>query len=211
MSESIVFYHSPMSRGRIVHWMLEEAGAPYEVKLLRIDQREHKLPDYLAINPMGKVPAIVHRGTVVTESAAICAYVADAFPQAHLAPQSDDPKRGTYLRWLFFGAGCLEPALVDRMFARPQVERPGTLGYGSYENTLNTLEKALAPGPYILGEAFSAADVYVGSAIGWGLQVKSLEARPAFLAYVGRCEERPAFKRMVAQNEAFAEQLKKAS
>jgi glutathione S-transferase len=211
MSESIVFYHHPQSRGRTVHWMLEEAGAPYEVKLVRLDQREHKSPEYLAINPMGKVPAIVHRGTVVTETAAICAYIADALPQAHLAPRSDDPKRGTYLRWLFFCAGCLEPALIDRMFARPQVERPAALGYGNYEDTLNAMEKALAPGPYVLGEDFSAADVYIGSTIGWCLQVKSIEPRPAFLAYVGRCAERAAHQRMVAQNEAFAERLKKAS
>src|SRR5262245_27703651 len=124
MSDSIVFYHSPLSRGRIVHWMLEEVGAPYEVKLVRMDQKEHKKPEFLAVNPMGKLPAIVHRGVVVTEAAAICTYLADAFPQAGLAPQPTDSKRGTYLRWLFFGAGCLEPALIDRMFSRPQVERP---------------------------------------------------------------------------------------
>ena len=210
MTDSIVFYHNPQSRGRIVHWMLEETGVPYEVKLVRTDQREQKSPEFLAINPMGKLPAIVHRGTVVTESAAICTYIADAFPTAHLAPANNDPNRGTYLRWMFFGAGCLEPALVDRMFARPQVERPSTLGYGSYDDTLNALEKALSPGPWILGDTFSAADVYIASAIGWGLQAKTLEPRPAFLAYLGRCAERPAFKRMASQNEAFAEQLKKA-
>jgi glutathione S-transferase len=210
MSDSIVFYHNPMSRGRIVHWMLEEVGAPYDVKLVRFDRKEHKSPEFLAVNPMGKLPAIVHRGVVVTEAAAICAYLADAFPQARLAPEPTDPKRGTYLRWLFFGAGCLEPALVDRMFSRPQVERPSTLGYGNYEDTINALEKALTPGPYILGEAFSAADVYVGSSIGWGLMVKSLEPRPAFLAYADRFNQRPAFKRMLAQSDALAERLKQA-
>lgn len=210
MSDSIVFYHNPMSRGRIVHWMLEEAGAPYEVKLVRFDRKEHKNPEFLAVNPMGKLPAIVHRGVVVTEAAAICAYIADAFPQARLAPAPTDPKRGTYLRWLFFGAGCLEPALIDRMFARPQVERPSTLGYGNYEDTLNALEKAITPGPYILGETFSAADVYIGSSIGWGLMVKNLEPRPAFLAYADRVNQRPAFKRMLAQGDALAEQLKQA-
>lgn len=211
MSDSIVFYHSPMSRGRIVHWMLEETGAPYEVKLVRFDRNEHKKPEFLAVNPMGKLPAIVHRGVVVTEAAAICAYLADAFPQAALAPAPTDPARGTYLRWLFFGAGCVEPALIDRMFARPQVERPATLGYGNYDDTLNVLEKAISPGPFILGQTFSAADVYIASGIGWGLQVKSLEPRPAFLAYVERCSQRPAFQRMVTQNAAFSEQLKAAS
>ena len=205
MSDSVVFYHSPMSRGRIVHWMLEEVGAPYEVKLVRFDRMEHKKPEFLAVNPMGKLPAIVHRGVVVTETAAICAYLADAFPRERLAPEPTDPQRGTYLRWLFFSAGCLEPALIDRMFSRPQVERPSTLGYGNYEDTINTLEKALTPGPYILGETFSAADVYVGSSIGWGLMVKSLEPRPAFLVYADRLNQRPAFKRMVAQGDALAE------
>ena len=104
MTDKIVFYHNPQSRGRIVHWMLEEANAPYEVKVVDFEKKEHKSDAYLAINPMGKIPAIVHRGTVITESAAICAYLADAFPAAGLAPALDDPKRGTYLRWLFFGA-----------------------------------------------------------------------------------------------------------
>jgi glutathione S-transferase len=106
MTDTIAFYHNPQSRGRIVHWMLEEANAPYEIKVLDFEKKEHKSPEYLAINPMGKIPAIVHRGTVITECAGICAYLADAFPAAGLAPKLDDPQRGTYLRWLFFGAGC---------------------------------------------------------------------------------------------------------
>jgi glutathione S-transferase len=195
MADQLTFYHNPMSRGRIAHWMLEEVGAPYETKILALDKREHKSPEYLAINPMGKIPAIVHNGTVVTEAAAICAYLADAFPKAGLAPAVNETARGTYFRWLFFGAGCVEPAMIDRMFARPQVERPGTLGYGSYEDTLNALEKAITPGPWILGQRFSAADVYLGSEIGWGMFTKTLEPRPAFQEYVGRCAQRPAYKR----------------
>jgi glutathione S-transferase len=136
----------------------------------------------------------VHNGTVVTEAGAICAYLADAFPKAGLAPLTNDTARGTYLRWLFFGAGCVEPALVDKMLSRPQVERPGTLGYGSYEDMLNALEKAVTPGPWVLGQRFTAADVYLGSEIGWGLFTKSLEPRPAFLRYVERCAQRPAYK-----------------
>ena len=196
MMERVTFYHNPMSRGRIAHWMLEESGAPYDVKILSFEKGEHKAPEYLAINPMGKVPAIVHRGTVVTEAAAICAYLADAFPQNDLAPALDDPARGTYYRWLFFGAGCIEPALVDRLFARAPVDRPGALGYGNYTDTLNALEQALAPGPYILGERFSAADVYVGSQIVWGMMTKSLEPRPAFEQYAARLSERPALQRI---------------
>jgi glutathione S-transferase len=192
----ITFYTNPMSRGLTVHWLLEELGAPYEMKVLDFDKREHKSPAYLAINPMGKVPAIVHRGVVVTESAAICVYLADVFPKAGLAPALDDPRRGTYLRWFFFGAGCVEPAVVDKMFARAPVERAGAIGYGTYENTLATLATALAPGPFILGDRFSAVDVYVGAQIYWGMMAKGIEPRPVFEQYTTRCTARPAFQRV---------------
>jgi glutathione S-transferase len=208
MSDEIAFYYNPMSRGRIVHWMLEEVGAPYRVELLSFEKAEHKRPEYLAINPMGKVPAIVHRGTVVTETPAICAYLADAFPRAQLAPALDDPARGTYLRWLFFAASCIEQALVDRMFSRPPPDRPGVLGYGNYDDMANALERALIPGPNILGERFSAADVYVSSQIGWGMAMKGFDARPTYHRYVARCMERPAYQRFLAQNEQLAAQLK---
>lgn len=203
----IVFFHNPQSRGRIAHWMLEEVGVPYKTELLRFDRGEHKKPQFLAINPMGKIPTIKHGDVVVTEAAAICAYLADAFPAANLAPATTSPERGTYYRWLFFGAGCVEPALVDRLFQRPQVERPGALGYGSYDDTLQALEKAVSNGKWILGERFSAADVYVGSQIGWGMMIKAIEPRPAFQEYLARCGERPAFKRMVAQNEQYMKEL----
>jgi len=194
-ADKITFYHNPMSRGRIVHWMLEEVGAPYETKILSFDKREHKTPEYLAINPMGKIPAIVHNGVVVTEAAAICAYLADAFPGAGLAPALNEAARGTYYRWMFFAAGCLEPALVDKMFERPKPDRPGTVGYGTYEDALLAIEKAITPGPWVLGERFSAADVYLGSEIGWGMLTKALEPRPAFQQYFERCTQRPAYKR----------------
>lgn len=197
MTDRITFYHNPMSRGRIVHWMLEECGAPYDVKVLDFEKREHKTPEYLAINPMGKIPTIVHRGTVVTEAAAICAYLADAFPQAGLAPSTSDPARGTYYRWMFFGAGCVEPALVDRLSERPPAKE-GASGYGTYENTIAALEKALSPGPFILGERFSAADVLLSSEITWGTLVKALEPRPVFDEYRRRCSERDAFRRAFA-------------
>jgi glutathione S-transferase len=206
VNNTVTFYHNPMSRGRIVHWMLEEANAPYEMKVVSFAKGEHKSPEFLAVNPMGKIPAIVHRGTVVTEAAAICAYLADAFPAAGLAPKLDDSKRGDYFRWLFFSAGCAEAAIVDRMFERPAPSRPAALGYGNYDDAINTLEKALTPGPFILGEKFSAADVYTGSAIGWGLMMKALEPRPAFTQYLGRLSARPAFQRVTAQNDALAKQ-----
>jgi len=204
MADKITFYHNPMSRGRIVHWMLEEVGAPYEIKVVDFEKMQHKSQDFLALNPMGKIPAIVHRGTVITEAAAICAYLADAFPEKGLSPALDDPKRGTYYRWLFFGAGCVEPAIIDHMFSRPAPSRPAAMGYGNYPDTVNTLEKAITPGPFILGRSFSAADVYIGSAIGWGMMTKALEPRPAFGAYLTRVSERPAYQRSTAQNEEMA-------
>lgn len=198
MADKIVLYSHPLSRGRTVHWLLEELGVPYEYKLVDLEKGEQKSPAFLAINPMGKVPAIVHKGVVVTESAAICVYLADAFPSAGLAPALDDPKRGTYLRWFFFGAGCFEPAVVDKMFARPPVERAGAVGYGTYEATLAALESALTPGPYILGDRFSAVDVFIGSQLHWALMVKAVEPRPLFQQYAQRCAARPAMQRLLS-------------
>jgi glutathione S-transferase len=208
MSEEIVLYYNPMSRARIAHWMLEEVGAPYRIELVSFEKGEHKKPSFLAINPMGKLPTIVHRGVVITESAAICAYLADAFPAARLAPRNEEPARGTYFRWLFFGAGCVEPAMMDHSLNRPQPERTSALGYGTYADTVNTLEKALAPGPYILGDRFSAADVYIGSQIGYGLMTKSLEPRPVFQDYMARVSERPGHKRFAEQSEKLIAQMK---
>ena len=193
----ITFYTNPQSRGRIVHWLLEELGVPYDMNILDFEKGDHKKPEYLKINPMGKVPAVVHRGVVVTEAAAICTYLADAYPEAGLAPALNDPQRGTYLRWLFFGAGCIEPAIVDKLFARPPVERKGAVGYGSYDDTLNALETALTPGPFILGERFSVADVYVGAQVQWGLMVKGLEPRPKFQQYAERIAQRPALSKLL--------------
>ena len=211
MSDEVVFYSSPMSRGRIVHWMLEEVGAPYRFEVVNLENQEQKNASFLAVNPMGKVPAIVHRGTVVTESGAICAYLADAFPAAGLAPAAESPARGTYYRWLFFGACCVEPAVIDRMFSRPAPSRPGALGYGCYEDTLATLEKALTPGPYILGTQFSAADVCIGSQIGFGLMTKALEPRAVFVEYANRLQQRPAYRRFMEKGDQIAAGMKRPS
>jgi glutathione S-transferase len=210
MSDEVVFHSSPMSRGRMVHWMLEEAGAPYRYEMVNLEARDHKKPGYLALNPMGKVPAIVHRGTVITECGAICCYLADAFPARGLAPPPDSPLRGAYYRWMFFGGCCVEPAVIDRMLARPAVSRPSALGYGCYEDVVGTLEAALDPGPFLLGPQFSTADVYVGSQIGFGLMTKALEARPAFQEYISRLEARPAYKRFMEKNDQLLAQMKKA-
>ena len=192
MSDEIVFYTNPMSRGRIVRWMLEELGRPYRTELLEYGTTM-KAPAYLAINPMGKVPAVAYRGVVVTECAAICAWLADAFPETGLAPAGDDPARGTWLRWLFFAAGPLEAAITARSLGLlAPADKAMQAGYGRFEDAVDTLETALVPGPYILGERFSAADVYVGSQIIWGLMFKTLPERPAFKAYADRLSTRPA-------------------
>jgi glutathione S-transferase len=159
---------------------------------------------------MGKLPTIVHRGTVVTETGAICTYLADAFPAAGLAPRLDEPARGSYLRWMFFGAGCLDSALIDRMLARPAPERTSALGYGRYEDVMETLEKAITPGPYILHDRFSAADVYIGSQIGFGMRTKSIEPRPAFQAYLDRLLQRPAYRRFEEHSGKLLAQLNAA-
>ena len=197
MSDEILFYHNPQSRSQMVHWMLEEAGAPYKIAPIDFAKNEHKSPAFLKINPMGKLPTIVHRGTVVTETAAIIAYLADVFPEAKLAPAIDDPRRGAYYRWLFFGAGCFEPALLDMVMKRPPVERKSAVGWGSYEDVLSTLKTALATGPYLLGDLFSAADVYIGSEINFAMKFggPGLKGEKLFEDYVARLIARPAFKR----------------
>ena len=190
--DEIVFYTNPMSRGRIARWMLEEVGRPYRTVVLDFGTTM-KAPDYLAINPMGKVPAITWRGVTVTECAAICAWLADACPEAGLAPAFDDPARGTYLRWLFFTAGPVEAAVTAKALnLLAPAEKAGMAGYGSFEQVVDALESAVSGGPWILGDRFSAADVYVGSQIMWGLQFKSLPDRDAFTAYAERLSRREA-------------------
>jgi glutathione S-transferase len=205
MSDEIDFYLAPQTRAVTVHWMLEEVGAPYRMHVLDLEAGEHKQPDFLALNPMGKVPAIVHQGTVVTEVAAICLYLADAFPAADLAPPIGDPRRGTYLRWLMFVPGCVEPAMVDRGLERPPGP-PRSLGYGDFDTTMQVMAGALTPGPYLLGEQFTAADVVMGAAVRWGMFIKLLPERPEFLAYAGRLNERPALQRSMQQQATLPAQ-----
>jgi glutathione S-transferase len=192
MTETLTFYTNPMSRGRIVRWMLEEVGCDYETVLLDYGTTM-KAPDYLAVNPMGKVPAIRHGETVVTEGAAICAYLADAFSDAGLAPPPGNPMRGPYYRWLFFAAGPVEAAVTAKsMGLLAPADKAMTAGYGTFEGTIDALERAVSAGPYICGEQFTAADVYVGSQIGWGMMFGSIEKRPVFEEYWGRLAARPA-------------------
>ena len=205
MAAEVVLYTNPMSRGRIVRWMLEEVGCPYRTELLDYGPAM-KSAAYLAVNPMGKVPAIRHGGAVVTEAAAICAYLADAFPAAGLAPPQGD--RGPFYRWLFFAAGPLEAATAARFMGwQAPPDREGMLGYGTFAAVMNTLEqgleRALTGGGWIAGQAFSAADVYVGSHIGWGLQLDSIDKRPAFVDYWSRLAAREAYRRATAIDDAL--------
>ncbi len=202
MSKELVFYTNPMSRGRMVRWMLEEVGAPYRVEVLEYGG-SMKSADYLAVNPMGKVPAIRHGDATVTECAAICAYLADAFPQAGLAPPTD--ARGDYYRWLFFAAGPLESASTNRMLGfEATAEQEMSVGYGNLATVLDALETAVAGGSYVAGERFTAADVYVGSHIGWGMgMMKTIDERPVFVDYWGRVSEREAHRRANALDDAL--------
>lgn len=191
MADELVFYTHPMSRGRTVHWMLEEVGKPYQIKLLEYGSTM-KEPEYLAINPMGKVPAICHNGKVVTESAAICAYLADVFPEAGLAPAPTSPERGTYYRWLFFAAGPLESGIINQTLGlKITEEQKITVGYNDIDQMLDALELTLQ-GKYLLGDQFSAADVYIGSFLYWMTFTDTIKKRLVFERYTERVLSRPA-------------------
>jgi glutathione S-transferase len=201
---ALTLYHAFPSRSSIVRWMLEEVGEPYDLQVLRLAEGEQRKPAYLAVNPMGKVPALKHGDVVITEAAAICTYLADAFPRARLAVPIGDPRRGVYLKWLFFGPGCVEPAITDKAYPRVEQPRRGTLGYGDYDLVMDVLAKGVAKGPYLMGEHFTAADVVVGSTLRWGMMFDLLPKRAEFVDYVGRLGERPALKRASELDQKLA-------
>jgi glutathione S-transferase len=199
MSDDILFYHNPRSRAQIAHFMLEEVGAPYTIMPIAFENGENRGADFLKINPMGKLPTIVHRGVTITETAAIIGYLADAFPAAGLAPATDDPMRGRWYRWLVFGASAFEPALLDTMLKRPEVSKM-TAGFGSYDDVLNAIENdALATGDWILGDRYSAADVYLGAELAWASSfgAPGLTEKPRITAYIDRIKARPAYQRTI--------------
>lgn len=192
----LTLYHAAPSRSSIVHWMLEELGEPYDIHLVSFKKGENLQPEYLAINPMGKVPAVRYGDVVVTEAAAICAYLADEFPQARLNVPVGDPRRGVYLKWLFFGPSCVEPAIMDRAYPRREAPPRAALGFGDYDTVIDVLAKAAAAAdPYLTGEKFTAADVVIGSGLRWGTMFKLVPERPEFTAYLARLAERPALQR----------------
>ncbi len=195
----LTFYTNPMSRGRIARWMLEETGQPYDTVVLDYGTTM-KAPAYLAVNPMGKVPALVHDGQVITEGGAICTYLAETFPEAGLLPA----QRGAFLRWMFFGAGPLEQAVINgSMGWVPPADKKGRIGYGSMEDVVATLSGHLAANAHFCGDAFTAVDVYVGSQIGWGLGFGTLPATTELVAYWDRIKTRPALARANALDDAL--------
>ena len=206
MPNDLTLFTNPLSRGRIARWMLEETGASYDVEVLTFDD-SIRAETYRAVNPMAKVPAIRHGDVVVTEAAAICAYLADAFPDAGLAPPTNS--RGAYYRWLFFGAGPFEAATVNKMIGvEVTAEQQGMVGYGTLERVLATLEGVLEANTYVAGEAFSAADVYVGANLNWGVNMmRTIEGRPAFGKYLDLLGERPALARANKLDDALAATL----
>lgn len=200
-------YHAPNTRSATVRWLFEELGSPpHELKVMNLKEGEHKSPAFLAINPMGKVPTLVHGDTVITEAAAICIYLADLFPDAELAPAIGEKSRGTYLRWIIFNQAAVEPAITDFALKREQGP-PSTLSYGTYDATVEALAGALARGPYILGEKFSAADIVVGSGVRWMTMFKLLPDRPEFTRYVKALSKRPALQRAIAKDQELAATL----
>ena len=211
MLDDLIFYTNPMSRGRVVRWMLEEIGESYKVEVLDYASTM-KGRDYLAINPMGKVPALRHGNVVVTETAAICAYLADAFPKSRLAPAPGDRLRAPYYRWLFFTAGPFEAAASNRVlgFVVPP-DRERMMGYGNFDKVVSTLEAAVSTSDYLVGNSFTAADLYVSSQIGFGMMFKTLEPRPVFERYWQRMSARPAYARATQLDDEKAAELKKAS
>ncbi|HVV63600.1 MAG TPA: glutathione S-transferase family protein [Pseudolabrys sp.] len=200
----MTLYHAAPSRSSIVHWMLEETGAPYDIHLVNLSKGEQQTPEYLAVNPMGKVPALKAGDIVITEVAAICAYLADEFPEARLNIPVGDPRRGLYFQWLFYNPSVLEPAMTDRAFPRKEPPRATAIGYRDLDTVLVILEKAVTPGPYLMGEQFTAADIVLGSGLRYGMMFKLVPERKSFSDYVARLAGRPALQRAEAKDKELS-------
>ncbi len=197
----LTLYHASPSRSSVTLWMMEEVGQPYEIKLLKLSEGEQLKPDYRKLNPLGKVPTLVHKGVPITEVAAICTYLADEFPQAKLNIPVGNPQRGPYLKWLFFSPSVIEPAAMDKVSPRKEAPRPGALGWRELDDVLDVVAKAVTPGPFLMGEQFSAADVVVGSMINWGMHFGFIPKRQELTEYGARLMARPASQRAQAKDK----------
>ena len=210
LTPEIAFYHAPNTRSTGVRVLLEELGAPHRLHVLNMRAGEHLGDTYRAINPMAKVPAIRHGEALVTEQAAVYLYLADLFPEAGLAPALTDPARGTYLRWMVFYGSCFEPALIDRHLKREPGPRAMS-AYADYDSVIACITEALKPGPYLLGERFSAADILWGSALGWTMGFGLVATDPVLSAYVARVRGRPAFQTVAAADAKLAQEHEAAA
>jgi glutathione S-transferase len=204
-SPQLTLFHASPSRSSIVHWMLEELGEPYRLEVLNLRAGDQRKPAYLAINPMGKVPTLKDGDVVVSEVAAICCYLADTYPKAKLAPPIGDKRRGDYLKWLFYGPSCLEPAMIDKALNRPPAPRT-TAGWADYDTVIEVLRSAVGAREYLLGEQFTAADIVIGSGLRWGMLFKMFPDLPEFVTCVDRLKARPAMQRQLAKDEVLAKQ-----
>jgi glutathione S-transferase len=199
-------FHAPRSRSAGIRILLEELGADYTLQVLNLQAGEQRQPEYLAINPMGKVPALRHGEALITEQAAICLYLGDLYPQAGLTPAIGDPLRGPYLRWMVYYGSCFEPALIDR-YMKHAPAPPSTCPYGDYDTMLKTLTDQLECGPYLLGEHYTVADALWGSALGWTTQFGLVPETPTIRVYIERTQQRPATQRARALDERLAAEL----
>lgn len=208
--EPITLFYAPNTRASGVRILLEELRAPYQLQLLNFKAGEHRQPAYLAINPMGKVPAVQHGEALVTEQGAIFTYLADLFPEKGLAPPTKHPLRGPYLRWMFFYGSCVEPAVMDRFLQRP--EPPQAMSpYGTYDQVIETLLAQLKRGPYLLGDRYTAADVLWGTALSWLTMFKLVPEEPPIMAYIKRHQGRPAVQKMQAADAELAAEHERAA
>jgi len=201
---NITLYHASPSRSSIVLWMLEELGEPYDIKLLKLSAGDNLKPEFLSLNPMGKVPTLKHGDTVITESAAICTFLADEYPKAKLNIPVGAPGRGVYLKWLFFGPSCIEPAIIDRASPRKEEARRAMLSYGDFDTVMNVAAKAVEKGPWLMGEQFTAADVIIGANLRWGMIFKMIPERKEFLDYAARIAARPGAQRAEKKDKEMA-------
>ena len=207
----LTLYHAAPSRSSIALWMLEELGQPYDIHLISFKKGENRTPEFLAINPMGKLPVVKHGDMIITEAAAICTYLADEFPQAKLNIPVGNPAQGVYLKWLFFGPSCFEPAITERAFPRKEPPPRSTLGFGDVDTVMEVLAKAAsAADPYLMGRQFTAADVIIGSGLRWATVFKLIPERPEFTGYIARLNERPALKRSVEKDAKLQAEQEKA-